>query len=79
MLIDGGGDENVETSSLEASNLIVLRVSTLFVTYGFVFLELTHDMLFYFPLAGIITYPFKCQPGSSWARFIKFVRARRLH
>lgn len=28
MLIDGGGDENVETSSLEASNLIVLRVST---------------------------------------------------
>ncbi|KAL8522147.1 hypothetical protein ACS0TY_012337 [Phlomoides rotata] len=25
MLIDGGGDENVETSSLEASNLIVLR------------------------------------------------------
>ncbi|KAL6533975.1 hypothetical protein OROHE_013808 [Orobanche hederae] len=29
MLIDGGGDENVETSSLEASNLIVLRESSL--------------------------------------------------
>ncbi|XP_042002444.1 uncharacterized protein LOC121751713 [Salvia splendens] len=28
MLIDGGGDENVETSSLEASNLIVLRQSS---------------------------------------------------
>ncbi|CAA0824261.1 Unknown protein [Striga hermonthica] len=29
MSIDGGGDENVETSSLEASNLIVLRESSL--------------------------------------------------
>lgn len=29
MLIDGGGDENVETSSLEASNLIVLRQSSI--------------------------------------------------
>ncbi|EPS64424.1 hypothetical protein M569_10357 [Genlisea aurea] len=28
MLIDGGGDENVETSSLEASNLIILRQSS---------------------------------------------------
>ncbi|XP_051151685.1 uncharacterized protein LOC127265751 isoform X2 [Andrographis paniculata] len=29
MTIDGGGDENVETSSLEASNLVVLRGSSL--------------------------------------------------
>ncbi|KAL2525592.1 glycine-rich protein [Abeliophyllum distichum] len=29
MLIDGGGDENVETSLLEASNLIVLKESSL--------------------------------------------------
>ena len=26
MFIDGGGDANVETSMLEASNLVVLRV-----------------------------------------------------
>lgn len=34
MLIDGEGDENVETSLLEASNLIVLKVrcSFLFIT-----------------------------------------------
>lgn len=34
MYIDGGGDKNVATSSIEASNLIVLRVSSLFITYG---------------------------------------------
>lgn len=33
MYIDGGGDENVATSSIEASNLIVLRVSSLFINY----------------------------------------------
>lgn len=30
MLIDGEGDESVETSLLEASNLVVLKVHTLF-------------------------------------------------
>lgn len=29
MLIDGGGEEAVETSLLEASNLVVLRVNCL--------------------------------------------------
>ena len=29
MLIDGGGEEAVETSLLESSNLVVLRVSCL--------------------------------------------------
>lgn len=29
MLIDGGGEEAVETSLLEASNVVVLRVSCL--------------------------------------------------
>lgn len=39
MLIDGGGDANVETSSLEASNLIVLRVSNLSISYSIVLLR----------------------------------------
>lgn len=81
MLIDGGGDENVETSSLEASNLIVLRVSTLSIRpYGIVFLaSSTRDIVIYFSSTGIINYSFKCKSGSSWARFIKFDWTRRLH
>ena len=47
MLIDGGGDENVETSSLEASNLIVLRVSTLSIMYSVMILISMHGLLIY--------------------------------
>ena len=47
MLIDGGADETVETSSLEASNLIVLRVSALFITYSVIILISMHGLFIY--------------------------------
>lgn len=35
MVIDGGGDQNVETTMVEASNLIVLKVLFLFCSLFF--------------------------------------------
>ena len=60
LLIDGGGDANVATSLLEASNVVVLRVFHTQSVCLFL-LKMAHkaficNLFCYFSLSGIICY-----------------------
>lgn len=61
MLIDAVGEANVETSLVEANNLVVLRVLQLFHHLDCLTLQhssLISDMLCYFSFLGIICHTF---------------------